>query len=187
MYFIKEENIGFKHYSKEYSQKIVDWINDEEVNKYFSLYQPITIQSLDKVIDRFSTSSNEIGFIIELIDSKKPIGIIEIRDIDYVSRTCEIEFAIGEKSLWEKGYGTKAFKLLDKYLFNDLHMHRVYLHTMQNNIGMKKLALKFNYSVEGVHIDGIFKNGQYFNELVMAKVDIQRDAIDKNINKNLLE
>lgn len=187
MYFIKKNNIGFVQYSQEYLKTIVDWINDSDINSFFSLYRPITEQSFSKVIDRFSTSDNEIGFVVELIDEKRPIAIIEIRKIDYVARNCEIEFAIGEKELWRQGYGTKIWEILDDYLFNDLKMHRTYLHTMEENIGMQKLAEKFNYFVEGKHVDALLKNGEYHNELVMAKVKLEQKTIDKNIPDNVLE
>lgn len=186
MYFIEKDNIGFIQYSQEYVKTIVDWINDREVNKFFSLYTPITEQSLSKVIDRFSTSDNEIGFVVELVDQKRAIAIIEIREIDYVARKCEIEFAIGEKDLWNQGYGTRIWKILDNYLFSDLNMHRVYLHTMEENTGMQKLAEKFDYYIEGKHIDALFKDGEYYNELVMAKVKMGKKCVDKNIPDNVL-
>lgn len=88
---------------------------------------PLTPEAIDAEYERCINSNDRIDFIIYERASMRPIGIVNLRDIDNHHRTAELGIAIGEQECWNKGYGTETCWLVLDYGFNGLGLHNVAL------------------------------------------------------------
>ncbi len=91
----------------------------------------------------------------------KHIGNISIQEIDYINRSAEIAFIIGDKDCWGKGIATTAGFFMLHHGFDVLNMNRIYLGTAALNEGMRKVAEKLKMRFEGVSRAGLYIDGQY--------------------------
>lgn len=169
-YFIKSNTIGFSHYKKEDAEMIATWINNPETNNYFVHFLPHTKEKMEKVIENLSKSNSEVGFVSYDIKGHRPFGILEIRNIDFISKKCTLEIAIGSKKYRGKGYGSKMMLLAEKYIFKTLKLNKCRLHTCTENKSMINLAKKMGYHAEGILKDELFIDGKNYDEVIFSKI-----------------
>lgn len=138
------------------------WLNDPEITLYNSHGRfPRSENYLLNYVNTTSSSTDII--VLAIIDSSKDVhvGNISLQSINWVDRSAEIAFLLGDKSYWGTGVMLECGNLLIKHAFDSLNLHRVYCGTSSENIGMQKLALKLGMLQEGVRREAIFNNGKY--------------------------
>lgn len=141
-----------------------NWLNNQEIVQFNSHGRfPITKEKLLSYINTTSNSINTLVLAIIDVDTNNHIGNISLQSINWIDRNAEIAFLLGEKSYWGKGVMVEAGSILINHAFNTLNLHRVYCGTSEENIGMQKLATKLGMVKEGIRIDALFKNGNYYN------------------------
>ena len=78
---------------------------------------------------------NQRRFIVE--DENQVVGIVELVEINYIHRNCEIQIII-KPEFSGKGYAKFAFEKAINYAFDILNMHKIYLYVDTDN---KKLCI----------------------------------------------
>ena len=85
-----------------------------------------------------NASGNDVLFGIVVRETDRLIGSIGLNQIDFRYRSASLGMMMGEKSMWGKGYGTEATRLVVRYAFEELHLNRVQLHVYEYNLrGMR--------------------------------------------------
>jgi ribosomal-protein-alanine N-acetyltransferase len=140
------------------------WLNDPDITLYNSHGRfPMTKEKLSDFVKSAYASNSSLVLAICDITSETHIGNISLQAISWVDRSAEIAFLLGEKNYWGKGVMYDAAKLIIQHGFEALNLHRIHCGTSSDNIGMQKLAEKLGMKKEGVRIDAIFKNGNYYS------------------------
>lgn len=75
---------------------------------------------------------------------------------------------IGEKEYWNRGYGSDALRTLLRFAFEELNLHRVFLHVFDFNERAIRCYEKVGFRHEGRLRQARFTEGRYVDELVMA-------------------
>lgn len=75
---------------------------------------------------------------------------------------------IGDKKYWGKGYGTDAMRVLVKFIFEQMNIHKVKLNVYSFNERAIKSYEKCGFKVEGVLRQEIFRDGRYYDEIIMG-------------------
>jgi RimJ/RimL family protein N-acetyltransferase len=101
-------------------------------------------------------------------DSWELIGSCGFHNFDWRSRAAEVGIFIGDKSCWNKGYGTEVMRLLLQHGFNTLNLNRIALDVYSNNLRAIRAYEKAGFILEGLKRQAIFKNGIYLDVLVMS-------------------
>jgi RimJ/RimL family protein N-acetyltransferase len=75
---------------------------------------------------------------------------------------------IGDKTYWNKGYGTEALKLLLKHGFETLNLNRIFLRVYEDNPRAIHCYEKVGFVHEGRMRQGRFTKGQFVDILFMS-------------------
>jgi len=115
------------------TDNILKWRNSNEVRKNF-IYQPLITREehLSWLLEKVA-KGNVIQFIIIEKISKKEIGSVYLRDVDYCTKEAEYGIFIGETDAKGKGYGTEAISLTVEYAFNIIKLSRLTLRVLSKN------------------------------------------------------
>ena len=97
--------------------------------------RPLTPEAIEAAYDRIARSEgrDRVDFAIYERAALRPIGALNLRDIDHAHRTAEYGISIGDPADRGKGYGTEATMLLLDYAFHVLGLHNVWLDTVAYN------------------------------------------------------
>ena len=146
------------------------WFNDPEVTQYLGIYLPMTEMVEDKWIESLGTTRllTDVLFIIEAIEEigTKAIGDTGLMSINAKDHNAVFGIAIGEKDYWSKGYGTEAARLLVKYGFEQLNLHRITSGAIAFNERSIRMHKSVGFKEEGRQRDFIYRNGK-FNDHVL--------------------
>ena len=72
-------------------------------------------------------------FGIEDRETGKHIGNVMYYGYDAFVSEADLGITIGDRAYWSRGYGRDTVRTMLRYLFTELRLHRVYLHTLTWN------------------------------------------------------
>lgn len=148
------------------SRVLVEYLNNEEIKEYVSLFFPVNNFLEEEWIRRNAISHNNLTFGIEI--EGKLIGTAGFKNIDWITRSTEYGIAIYDSSYWNKGIGTEATKLMLKYGFEYLNLNRIWLRVFENNPRAIRVYEKCGFIQEGRERQGRYYKGHYWDVIHMS-------------------
>lgn len=147
------------------------WKNDPEIFQYLGGgYHPVSIDEQKKWMDDLIVqSSSNKRFMIHPKESKKPIGMIGLYNINWFHRTAEIGIYIGEKEWHRKGMAQKAYDELEYYATDFLNLRKLKAFTVKDNKQAVNFFEKQKYNVVGEFHEERYIKGKYCNLFVLEK------------------
>src|SRR5258708_12330290 len=109
------------------------WMNNEEIRRYFSIYPTSDTRGKER-LELLYKDGKHIIFGVCLNEDNRLIGLVGLKDINYINQSAEFYVIIGDPAGWGKGYGTEATKLMIRYAFTGLTLTPIQTPHMQNNI-----------------------------------------------------
>ena len=143
------------------------WMNDEEIRRYFSIYPTSDTRGKER-LELLYKDGKHIIFGVALNADNRLIGLVGLKDINYINQSAEFYNIIGDRSAWGKGYGTEATNLMIRYGFMELNLNRIQTQDMEDNIGGWRADEKAGFKYEGTLREVILRFGKYNNVRVYS-------------------
>ena len=162
--FIEGSHIDLVVGHAKWADLICKWINTPEVRHYSRNPWP---RSLDDVKKWFEPPSKgdaikrDIVFIIYHKEDRKPIGTVGLEDINWINKNANIFAYIGYPEYWGKGIVIEAAKLVIKYGFEELNLHKIYSGVFKPNERSLRAIEKLGFSKETTYISDMYVDGKY--------------------------
>ena len=161
MLFLKKLNPN-----RDITKKYQKWMNDSEVHKYTEQrFRKHSFKDIKKFVIEKNKSKNEFLFGIFLKKNKitNHIGNIKLGPINFVHKTGEISYFLGEKDLWGKGYTTNAIRMIIN-IAKKKKLKKLKAGFHELNKGSKKVLKKNGFVFEGkFKSKKIYNNKRYVN------------------------
>jgi diamine N-acetyltransferase len=168
------EQVRLRAMEKDHIPYFVQWLNDPEVRQNISLVNPLSLTEEEEwYAEVLKSPPWERPLSIEIQpDPKKEswvlVGNCGFMKINWLNRYGEIGIQIGEKKYWDRGFGTRAVKLLVGHGFQTLNLHRVWLRVYETNSRAIRAYEKAGFTHEGRFREAQFQNGSYQDVLIMG-------------------
>ena len=152
--------------------RFVTWLNDPDVTAGLLLALPMSLAEEESWYQNMLTRpAPEHPLAIEaLLDdgSWLHVGNCGFHEIDWRIRSAEVGLFIGEKQLWNHGYGTEVMRLMLRHGFETLNLNRIMLRVHSTNPRAIRSYEKCGFVHEGRLRQAMYKNGQYADVLLMS-------------------
>ena len=151
--------------------EFVEWINDPEVTEGLTLFLPMSSVDEEKWFEGvMQRPQEEKPLVIDMKDGTewRVIGNSSFMGFDWVARSAEVGIMIGDKTIWDQGYGTEVMTLLLRHGFETLNLNRVYLRVFAENKRAIHTYEKVGFVHEGRMRQAVFKHGVYSDVLFMS-------------------
>jgi RimJ/RimL family protein N-acetyltransferase len=156
-----------------------EWINDPEVTAGLALYLPMSMRDEEGWFDGLASrppQERPLAIDGRAGEGWKLIGNSGFFDLDHTARSSEIGIMIGDKSYWNRGYGTEAMSLLLRHGFETLNLNRISLRVYAGNLRAIRSYEKAGFSLEGRLREAVYKRGAYDDVLMMSVLRSEWDA-----------
>ena len=147
---------------------IVKWRNTDSVRKNFIYQALFTRESHENWIRTKIETGQVVQMIICEAEGDRPVGSVYIRDIDHDHHKAEYGIFIGEEAARGKGYGTAAAKLMIRYCFEELNLHRLFLRVYATNQQAVRSYEKAGFVQEACLRDDVCIDGEYKDIVLMG-------------------
>lgn len=172
---LENEVIQLRHYILETNnnglhEQYLHWLQKYENIKYINSISLLLNDDLNFIQNSFQrfTSKNAQGFFIYHKSSEKFIGTVKLDKIDFFWRSAEFGIMIGEHEYKGKKIGSLTMGLILEYAFSILGLNRVWGGTLETNIAMRALFLKYKFTNEGQLRKHAFVNGEYVDDILFG-------------------
>ena len=156
------------------------WSRDAEFLRLLStnMARPWTLAAVKKEIeenlglDRDEPKSRLFPFLIRTLEAEgqpgRLVGLIDLVVERWPHRDAFIGIGIGERADWGKGYGSDAMRLILRYAFDELNLHRVTLTVFEYNERAIHTYRKLGFQEEGRQRQRLRRDGRLWDMLVMG-------------------
>jgi RimJ/RimL family protein N-acetyltransferase len=147
---------------------LYSWFNDPEVTEFLTVRYPLSHKQEANFLEGVSAPSfMHADFAIETLAGKL-IGGCALEGSHPENREAILGIAIGDRSYWDGGYGTDAMRVLCRFGFEMMNLHRIQLDVYAENLRAIHVYEKIGFQVEGRRRDALFKYGTYSDVIVMG-------------------
>jgi RimJ/RimL family protein N-acetyltransferase len=133
---------------------------------------------LEKDLTTITQPANLL-FSIRTLDGDNLIGFVAFDNINWIDRDSFIAIGIGKPDYWGKGYGSDAMRIMLRYGFNELNLHRVSLTVYAYNLRGIRSYEKCGFKHEGCIRDFVLRDGLRSDMLHMGILRREWDALSK--------
>ena len=155
--------------------KWAEWMNDKTVaENYGDPHNLISSANAKKTLEELSGHR----LAIVLLDGDVLIGHISLHNIDHLNRNAFLGIFIGDEEHRNKGYGTKAIRLILNYGFKTLNLHNIMLSVNANNYAGISCYKKAGFRETGRRREWVFRSGEYTDKIYMDILAREFDGFD---------
>ena len=158
--------------TKDISNRYLKWMNDLEVHRYTEQkYTKHSLVNIKKFVKKKNLSKNDFlyGIFLKRVNSNTHIGNIKLGPINFIHKTAELSYFIGEKDLWGKGYANLAIKEIIK-IAKKMGLKKIKASLIAINKGSKKVLEKNNFKLAGIFKSELIYKNRRYNEYHYEKI-----------------
>lgn len=143
------------------SPEYVSWLNDTKINQFMEIRHSVsTRETCHDFIQAMIDDPNSFLFGIYSVADGRHVGNIKIGYINWLYKTGQVSFFIGDKACWGRGYASEAISLVSRFGFCELGLERLEAGCYESNLASLKALMKCGFSVEGFFRKSFVLNGR---------------------------
>lgn len=144
------------------------WFNDLELTAYIGQTgMSYTLAQEREWFANQNKNENEKTFAIIVRENERLIGSVSLMEINFKHGAAEMGIAIGDKTAWNKGYGTEAVRLICDYGFTFLSLHTICLCYTDFNARGHAAYIKAGFQEAGRWRESAVFNGKRHDRVLM--------------------
>lgn len=181
--FLRGRNVNLRPIEKEDVPLITRWVNDPDVRHLVNHWLPSNKEEEAKWVDNLEKKKDtDIVLLIELADGR-PIGLMGLHRINWRDRVATTGALIGEKDCWGRKLGSEAKMLLLHHAFRTMNLRKICSSVIAFNERSRRYSLRCGYKEEGVQKEHIFRDGKYWDMILLAVFQEDFDPIWERYQK----
>jgi RimJ/RimL family protein N-acetyltransferase len=141
----------------------VAWLNDYETSRHLTTRAPLSVPLEERWFDDMLTrqGTDSWFFVICLLADQRPIGTAALFGVDLLNGQAGFGIFIGERPLWNRGFGTDALEAICDFGFGELRLERIWLDVFTENARARRSYEKAGFSVEGILRHDYYRSGRF--------------------------
>lgn len=146
------------------------WINDEAVRRGTGTEGPVSDWEHRRWYESVMADPAQRIFLIARTRGSEAnaVGVIGLRAINWRSRNAEYWIYLGEHAARGTGLAEEASRLLLRFAFGTLGLHRVFLQVNVTNQSALHLYRRLGFVQEGLLRAAVFADGRFVDRLLLS-------------------
>ncbi len=154
------------------------WENDTSIWKVSNTVAPFSKYTLNKFIQEQCYGifeSKQMRLIIECVETKRPIGAIDLFDIDPINLRAGVGVLIYDDKDKEQGYASTALGILIRYCFLVLGLNQLYCNITANNKRSLTLFKSKGFIIIGLKQEWVKTTSGWQDEYLLQLINVQKN------------
>ncbi|MEU7900080.1 GNAT family protein [Nonomuraea sp. NPDC049152] len=148
------------------------WNSDPEVMRWLNDGYPESLaQTVSRHEDRDRNSYENVLLGVETLDEGRLIGLVRLGGAEPETGHAELDIYLGEKDTWGRGYATEAMRLICRYGFDKMRLHRITLWVVEANTGARRVYEKVGFVEEGRAREAFRRDGKWYDTIIMGLLE----------------
>lgn len=169
--WMKADDFHLRPLLKSDTSLVYEWFNDPKLVIHNNPDDAISDVDYNVWFERvMATRSDLVIFVIEELQTRYTVGTCQLLNINWIHHSAELRIRIATKPFQDDRFHTAAVKLLCRFAFDDLNLHRIYLHVFATNVRAIRTYEKCGFTREGILRDAAFIAGKWVDVFVMGKL-----------------
>jgi RimJ/RimL family protein N-acetyltransferase len=148
------------------------WQSDSEYMRLqdSDSFMPATSKQMQHKIEKEleRDPATRFEFTIRTLSDDKPIGSIGLGGVRWNHSDTFVGIGLGDRAYWGNGYGTDAMRIILRYAFTELNLHRVSLDVFSYNPRAQRSYEKAGFKVEGRQRQVMKRDGHRWDFIFMG-------------------
>lgn len=170
-FVIEGDRIYLRPITAEDTGLVLDWRNSPEVVGNFIYRKKISVAEHMDWLENKVNKGLVHQFIICLRGDKTPLGSIYLQNFDETDKKAEEGIFLGGTREHGKGIGTEAAKLLLRYAFENLGLHKLSARVLAYNEASIRMHEKAGYVREACFKEEHFLDGKYEDLIFLGAIN----------------
>ncbi len=174
------EFVNILDVDEEAIELVRNWRNSKKVSQYMFTNHHINKEEHQRWIEKLKTSDTGKAWVIKY--DGKPIGLVQLSNIDYINKTTEWGFYIADDSVRGKGIGATSLYKLIEFIFDEMKFEKMRTMVLENNPVALELYKKFGFKKEGELEEKLERNEKQIDVLLMSLHKDEWENVKPNLN-----
>lgn len=164
---MKHSQVVLRALEPEDLELLYKWENDKAYWIISNTLSPFSRFTLKRYLENSHRNIYETGqlrLMIDVAESGKTIGTIDLFDFDAFHGRAGIGILIADEEERRKGYASMALECLIAYCFSTLQLHQLYCNIMSNNCESISLFKKMGFKEAGLKKEWVKTPDGYLDE-----------------------
>jgi RimJ/RimL family protein N-acetyltransferase len=148
------------------------WSSDSEYLRLFGAEPayPQPVGAHKKQLERLAERTDQFTFLIYPLASAdaKAVGLVELDGIAWAHGEGWLGIGLGDRDYWGQGYGTDATRLILRFGFTELNLHRISLTVFDYNARAIQVYKKLGFVEEGRAREFLQRDGRRWDMVFMG-------------------
>ncbi|TDE30854.1 N-acetyltransferase [Nonomuraea mesophila] len=155
------------------SEALWRWYHDPETGRWMSSGPPISLaQNMEKGANRPRNTFEQMTLGIETLDGGRLIGYVVLGDTDLIQGDATLDsIAIADPDYRGGGYATDALRVICRYAFEEMGLHRVTLWVVADNTAAVRAYTRVGFVEEGRRREAFRTKGKRHDFLMMGLLE----------------
>lgn len=148
--------------------RLVELLNDPEVNRNLRLRTPITLAAEREFISALAHAVDQLVLGVTARDDGRLLGVCGLHQLGDPARQAELGLFLGGPEEWGKGFGTEVTRLLCRHGFEVMGLNRIWLHVFADNVRGLRAYERAGFRREGVLREAAVREGERVDVVSMG-------------------
>jgi RimJ/RimL family protein N-acetyltransferase len=142
--------------------------NDADARRLTGTHERLTEDQVAERVSARIAADNRLDWAIVRASDGEFLGEAMLRRIDLHNESADFYIALGNSTLFGKGYGSEASKAVIDFSIEVVKLHRITLEVVDFNTRAQRIYAKLGFHQEGLLRDAWFWDGEWSDVILMA-------------------
>ncbi len=164
---LKGKTVGLRAIEEGDLAQLLAWRNQPEFRRYFREYRELSSTNQKEWFEKAVRGNDSLRmFAIEELKGGRLLGCCGITYINWVDKNADFSIYIGADNLYiDDLFALDAARIMAKYGFNELNMHRLWAEIYDFDEPKKKMFATLGFKLDGRHRETHFTEGKWCDSL----------------------
>lgn len=165
---VHDGGLTLRHLQVEDFDNLVAFANDVKIYRNLRDAFPNPYTREDAIAYKEMVEKEQPITSFAIVYQEQCVGSIAlVPGTDVYCKSAELGYFIGQP-YWNKGFATKAVKLIVEWGFKNLDLNRIHAGVFEHNMASQRVLEKCGFDQEGVFRKAVFKKGEFCDEIRYA-------------------